>query len=180
MPPDLKTLAAAAHGAHRSDMRMEATVLGLLVLLPAFWLWLALGDDWPPAGVALLLTAAGVVAAVPLFLVGVKFDASQRCLLLNAGLLRLLLPPLLPTDVPWDRDGAISGAGDAVGLTAHQRMAARGSRRLLPWRLLPGLWIGRLGGDVCAWRRTPEGWILVGRRRRRPTSPKTPSRRSRR
>lgn len=41
-PPTSQTLDAAPRETHRSDMRMEATVLGLLVFLPLLWLAMAL------------------------------------------------------------------------------------------------------------------------------------------
>lgn len=179
-PPTPRILEEALRDAHRSDMRMETTVLGLLVLLPLLWLAMALEREMDAAKI-FLLSAAAACVSIPALLVPLKFTPTQRRILVHGGILRLLLPFLLPRTLPWRGAGLLSAAGDAVGLSAHARLAAAGWARLRPWRLVPGIWIGRADGRICACRRIPEGWILVAAREERgPTSPPTDTSRSRR
>jgi hypothetical protein len=169
--PDLRALDEALLRRQASDMRFEAALLALLVILPLFWLACFLGDSREPTAVAVLSATAGTFL-VPAILIPCRLTPVERRILLNGGILRLLLPPLLPRRLPWQGPGVLSATGQAVGLSAHARLATAGWRTIQPWRLVPGAWIGRSAGHICVWRRIEEGWILVAARPddHRPTS----------
>jgi len=78
------------------------------------------------------MDAAKTCVSILVLLMPLKFTPTQRRLLVHGGILRLLLSLLLPWTLLRQRAGLLSGAGDAVGLSAHARLAFAGWARLQP------------------------------------------------